>query len=80
MKREKNTKKLSRILKVHVSQLHLAILLKFDIGKGHLQYKNDSNSGRELRMHENHVLFLPVIILMVWCADFLGCMTHYHVS
>ena len=24
-------------------------------------------------MHENCVLFLPVNILMVWCADFLGC-------
>ena len=27
-------------------------------------------------MHENHVLFLRLNILMVWSASFLGCTTH----
>jgi len=35
----------------------------------------------ELHRCENHVLFLPVNILTVWCAGFLGCMTYYcHVT
>ena len=29
----------------------------------------------ELHMHEGQVLFLPVNVLMVWHASFLGCMT-----
>ena len=34
----------------------------------------------ELHKHENHIFFLPINILTVWCASFLGCMTHYRVS
>ena len=34
----------------------------------------------ELHMCENCVFFLPVNILMVWCAGFLGRTTHYRVS
>ena len=34
----------------------------------------------ELHRCENCVFFLPVDILTVWRADFLGCMTYYHVS
>ena len=31
-------------------------------------------------MCKNHILFLPVNILAVWCSGFVGRMTHYHVS
>ena len=34
----------------------------------------------ELQMDENRVFFLPVSILTVLCASFLGYMTHYRVS
>ena len=52
-------------------------------GGGHLQYENDSNLKQEhgeLCMRENRILFLPVNILTVWRAGFLGRMTHYRVS
>jgi len=29
---------------------------------------------------EDDIFFLPVNILTVWCAGFLGSITHYHVS
>ena len=34
----------------------------------------------ELRMHENHIFFLPVNILTVLSTSFLGRTTHYRVS
>ena len=34
----------------------------------------------ELCMHEKDVFVLPVNILTLWRAGFLGCMTHYYVS
>ena len=48
---KKETKKLSQILKVHISRLRYAILLKFGMlgaeGGGRLQYKDTFNSRRE---------------------------------
>jgi len=37
-------------------------------------------SVTELRVHENHIIFLPVNNSRVWHASFLGHTTHYHVS
>ena len=34
----------------------------------------------EIQKCENDVFFLPVNIPTVWCAGFLGYMTHYRVS
>ena len=47
-----------------------------------MQYKNnfDSKESTELCIHENHGLFLPVNILMVWCTSFLDRTTHYCMS
>ena len=62
-----------------------AILLKFVMwsteigGRVHSKIGSFCKDSTELRMHENHVFFLPVSILMVLRAGFLGHTTHYHV-
>jgi len=45
-----------------------------------ITWKNTKQSSMEIRVHKNHIIVLPVNVLVAWCAGFLGCTTHCHVS
>ena len=84
--RRKNEEKKTQTLAACISEITEAIFFKFGMWTPLPSRHFCSNFGfnrirnTELKRCENRVYFLPVNILTVWCAGFLGCMTHYRVS
>ena len=83
---QKKWKKLSQFLKVYISETNAwTILLECGVlmVEGIFSAKRSSTkhkSSTKLDIHKNCIIVLPVNIVIMWYAGFLGHTTHYCVS